>query len=166
MAHGLERTVELRSLPGEKELAERLQVGSTTTENIDLTSIFGEDPIISGSFDVESINRNSFCNVLRAIPIPALLVDKSRSIIFCNDACARISKNYMKLQGMTFSSVFPGLEGTHVGNALIEDILESGKGRVSELELSFDRSIWARVYFRPFWSAEQRYVLTPGRPDP
>ena len=75
----------------ENELAQRLQVGSTATESIDLNNIFGEGLTTSGSFNAEGIKSTSFCKLLRAIPIPALLVDKSHTIIFCNDACARIT---------------------------------------------------------------------------
>ena len=86
----------------ENELAQRLQVGSTATESIDLHNIFGEGLTTSGSFNAAGIKSTSFCKLLRAIPIPALLVDKSHTIIFCNDACARISRNYEKLEGTDY----------------------------------------------------------------
>jgi len=41
----------------------------------------------------------------------------------------------------------------------IEEILEKRKARVRELELHFDRSIWARIYLRPIRLAEQRSIL-------
>jgi len=143
----------------ENELAQRLQVGSTATESIDFHNIFGDGLTTSGSFNAAGIKSTAFCKLLRAIPIPALLVDKSHTIIFCNDACARISRNYEKLEGTDFSSVFPSPEGARSGYALIEEILEKRKARVRELELHFDRSIWARIYLRPIRLVEQRSIL-------
>jgi len=145
--------------PVEKELAERLQVGAASTESIDLSSVFGEGLTTSGSFNAEGIKRTSFCKLLRAIPVPALLVDKSHTITFCNDACARISRKYELLEGASFSSVFPSPEKARIGVSLIREVLEKRSAKVRELELHFDRPIWARVYFRPIRLAEQRSIL-------
>ena len=127
----------------ENELAQRLQVGSEATESIDLNKVFGEGLTTSGSFNAAGMRSTAFCKLLRAIPMPALLLDKSHTITFCNDACARISKNYEKLEGMDFSSMFPSPEAASSGFSLIEEILEKRKAKVRELELHFDRSIWA-----------------------
>ncbi|MGO9569732.1 MAG: diguanylate cyclase [Desulfomonilaceae bacterium] len=147
------------NLDPENELAQRLQGGSAATESIDLNKVFGEGLTTSGSFNAEGIRSTAFCKLLRAIPIPALLVDKSHTIIFCNDACARISRNYEKLEGTEISSVFPNPEGSRIGRLLIDEIFDKRKARVRELELHFDRSIWARIYLRPIRLAEQRSVL-------
>jgi diguanylate cyclase (GGDEF)-like protein/PAS domain S-box-containing protein len=154
-----EKLPDFTELEGESDLVERLQPGSTPTESIDLNTIFGEGLTTSGSFDAEGIKRTSFCKLLRAIPIPALLVDKSHKITFCNDACGRISRNYEKLEGSDFSSIFPSPESAKRGYSLIEEVFEKRKAKVSELELHFDRSKWARVYFRPIRLAEQRSIL-------
>jgi diguanylate cyclase (GGDEF)-like protein/PAS domain S-box-containing protein len=146
-------------LEEESDLAERLQPGSTPTESIDLNTIFGEGLTTSGSFDAEGIKRTSFCKLLRAIPIPALLVDKSNKITFCNDACGRIIRNYEKLEGSDFSSIFPSPEKARTGYSLIEEVFEKRKAKVTELELHFDRSRWARVHLRPIRLAEQRSIL-------
>jgi diguanylate cyclase (GGDEF)-like protein/PAS domain S-box-containing protein len=147
------------NLEGESDLAERLKVGAAATESIDLSSVFGEGLTTSGSFNAEGIKRTSFCKLLRAIPIPALLVDKSHTITFCNDACGRISRNYEKLEGSDFSSIFPSPAKAGIGHSLIEEVFENRKAKVSELEVHFDRSRWVRVYLRPIRLAEQRSIL-------
>ncbi len=62
----------------------------TITQSIEIDNLFVEDLTTSGSFNFNEIKNVSFGKLLEAIPLPALLVDASLHIVFCEHSFFQI----------------------------------------------------------------------------
>ncbi len=67
------------------------------TESIDVASLLTEDVTSSGSFDVSQFGSTSLGKLMQALPIPALLVDRTHRIVFANQASGKIDRNIRSL---------------------------------------------------------------------
>jgi PAS domain S-box-containing protein len=130
------------------------------TQTIDLSSVFTEDVTTSGSFSFRGVARTWFGKLLRALPTPAILVDRSGHIVYLNEACGRISEEYQTVRGKLFSGLFQNPWVGQNAQALVEKvfsmrlresiqgILEIGKGRM-----------WGRLYLRSIRLGDVKSVL-------
>ncbi len=80
-------------LDHDQETGSKWEWGKSFTETIDVTANieqFCGDPLTAtGSFDLTEFWLSSFGKLLSAIPMPALLIDSSCSIIFANESSAK-----------------------------------------------------------------------------
>lgn len=83
-----------------------MKVGFDSTESIELKSIFTRDVTASGSFDFrEGIWATTFGKLVQALPIPAFLVEESLNVTISNQACARFTPRYERIQGRPFRTL-------------------------------------------------------------
>jgi len=132
---------------------------AAATESIDLRDVLTRELTSSGSFNVLGHN-SAFYKLLQALPISALVIDKRHKIIFCNEACARLSASYQKLVGRSFFAFFKPTQRASEAKALVSESLEKRKPVVQEQRISIEnRSLWARIYFRPIRISPARALL-------
>ncbi|MBI5569229.1 MAG: PAS domain S-box protein [Desulfomonile tiedjei] len=135
--------------------------GDTFTESIDLSSLFSKDLTASGSFDVRSeIWATTFGKVMRALPIPALLVDEASTISVANEAWGRVNRDYRGIFGSTFASLFSSPAAGPKAEAVLDMVFADRKPRVAEARLSVgDNGMWGRLTFRSIRIFNERFVL-------
>ncbi len=130
------------------------------TETIDLNSLFGEELTSSGSFDLKGVHTSSFGKLLQALPVPALLVDESTTIIFTNQACGKISSAYRKYQSESFDTLFPEPGSRKAADDLLRKVFVTRKPQVQEFAVEMDgKRIWGRVHMRALRIGSDRCSL-------
>lgn len=140
---------------------------SAKTLSIDLSTLFTSDVYSSGTFDLSAIGSSSLGRLLDALPIPAMLIDRWGQIGFANRACARLSSDYKKVQGIRFADLVPlpnnarkAQELMQKTQALIERAFETRQPQVSEAILEIEnRKIWARLHLRSVKLGLERHIL-------
>lgn len=137
------------------------QLLEDSTESIDLSRLFTRDMTSSGSFDIGSgIWKTTFGKVLQALPIPALLIDRSCRVITANQACARISPEYESILGASFSGLFSDQPAASKVESLIEEVFSTRKPQISQGILQIDkRTVWVRMTFRSIRIVQERFLL-------
>lgn len=137
-----------------------LNTGSSSTESIAVSTLFDKQLTESGSFDVSGAKYTSLGRLLLALPIPALLVDKSFFITFCNEAWGRIGGSFSKMEGRSFLTCFPGRKRVAAVRDVLEEVFEERKPKAVEQKLLVDNKVvWARIYFRPLRRGPHERVI-------
>lgn len=130
------------------------------TESIDLTTIHTDCLSRSGSFRVSALEADGFHQLLNALPIPAMLVDQSYSVIFANEASEKINIDFNKISGGPFFSLFPQPRNALAVQAMVDKVFSARKAHVSEGLLQFrGKRIWGRMHFRSLRLDRQRLIL-------
>jgi two-component sensor histidine kinase len=134
--------------------------GHVGTETIDLSKLFAENLTQSGSFNVGGARASSFRNLLHALPIPALLVDQTFSIVFANHFCGKISSEYLTVIGSPFSGLFANPRVAEKAQNIVESLFETRKALVAEAILEIGkRKVWSRIHLRTIRLGLQRAIL-------
>ena len=139
-----------------------LSAGETpTTETIDLSSLFTRDLTASGSFDIRgNIWATTFGKVMRALPIPALLTDESQKIAVVNEACGKVSRDYEKIVGSTFSILFPSPSAGLKAESILALVSADRRPRTAEARLKIGQNgMWGRLTFRSIRIFQERFIL-------
>ncbi|HMK35725.1 MAG TPA: PAS domain S-box protein [Desulfomonilaceae bacterium] len=140
--------------------ARMLLRSNVATETIDLNSLLTPDLTSSGSFDLQEVPKTAFGKLLKALPIPTLLVEKSGSIVFGNDACEKFSANVRALFGVRFSSLYSDPTERQNAQALIEKVFRERKPQVKTGLMQIEKyRIWARAYVRSVRLGSERFLL-------
>ncbi len=130
------------------------------TESIDLTEVLTKDLTSSGSFLIAGLQETFFGKLLEALPISALLIDKSSTIRFANESWVRFSGGLQKLGDRSFSSLFMNVNSARNINFLVKQVFDDRKPRVSvEKLLISSNQVWARIYLRSVRVVGERLVL-------
>lgn len=131
------------------------------TQTIDLSGLFSREISDSGSFDLkEGIWTTTFGKVMQALPVPALLIDKSLNISVPNEACSTISPVFQQLREAPFAGLFSNPSAGKRVQALLTKILVDRKPRVAEGMLNVGKNrIWGRMTFRSIRIANERFIL-------
>ena len=95
------------------------------TETIDLTGLLIENLTTTGSYDLRRLPASSLNKLLHALPIPALLVDRSHYVIFANEAWAKIISKRQKIEGRIFSFLTKGENHAAEVQSLVERVFWS-----------------------------------------
>ncbi len=130
------------------------------TETIDLNKLFSRDVTESGSFDLRGVEATALGKLLHALPIPALLVNRSRIMIFANRACGKESTDYKDIQGKRFFGIFVRPESGIKAEALIKKILSDRKPLAAKALVRLQNGkLWGRVNMRSLRLGSERSVL-------
>jgi PAS domain-containing protein len=137
------------------------QLCNEATQTIDLGTLLTKEVTDSGSFDIRGdIWATTFGKVLQAIPIAAILIDKSFHIAVANQACSKISVQYESILGSSFSYLF--LDNSSIGRtqSTLEEVFNDRRPRQVETMLQINEDwIWARITFRSIRVKTDRFVL-------
>ncbi len=77
------------------------------TDSIRVTDTTEDVSTRSGSFRVAEFQAASFRSLLNALPIPAMLVDQTYSVVFANNASQKVNIDSHKIEGGPFSQCCP-----------------------------------------------------------
>ncbi len=133
------------------------------TESIDLTEVLTKDLTPSGSFHVGGLQGTFFGKLLEALPVSALLLDKSLRIRFANQAWVSFSGDLQTLEDRSFSSLFMNVASARNINFLLKQVFDDRKPRVSVEKLMIgSNQVWARIYLRSLRVSGERLVLCPA----
>jgi PAS domain S-box-containing protein len=139
---------------------ELLRQSPLSTHSIILDSLFSKDLSDSGSFDFRTIKDASFGRLLEALPVPALLIDASLSIVFANEASGKIAENYSQIIGQKFPSLFPSPgeseRMTHNLTRIFADRITTAHEGMVKIQ---NRLSWCRILFRSVRLRGHRSVL-------
>ncbi len=137
-------------LPAQDEMTESIHVGDVFSPG--LASV--ED---SGS---RQVKKSPFVQLLEALPIPALLVDRNCAVAFANESCKKIGLGHDELWGQPFAAVFDRPIDGNTAENLAKQVLRETKPLVSEgmLEIRKNR-IWCRMHLRSLKIGAKRSVL-------
>jgi len=109
------------------------------TETIDLTGLLIENLTATGSYDLRRLRGSSLNKLLHALPIPALLVDRSHYVIFANEAWGKIICQRHKIEGRIFSFLTRGENHAAEAQSLVERIFIDRKPQIKEVILNFGK---------------------------
>ncbi|MGO9119531.1 MAG: PAS domain S-box protein [Desulfomonilaceae bacterium] len=130
------------------------------TETIDLTGLLIENLTATGSYDLRRLRGSSLNKLLHALPIPALLVDRSHYVIFANEAWGKIISKRQKIEGRIFSFLTKGEYHAAEAQSLVERIFTERKPKIKEVMLNIgSKQIWGRMHLRPLRMSHERFIL-------
>ena len=134
----------------ERKLTDAFETGGLTEATIDLSAMFEDGVSSSGSFDLRRSRLGSFERLLQAIPIPALLVDKSCVIVFANRACKWAAGEPGTIEGHLFSVLFSNRADGQQAEELLRKVFHERIPLVATGMLGADdiRTL-GRIHFRP-----------------
>lgn len=130
------------------------------TETIDLTTLLTEDFFSLERARPTDIRVSLLGKLLEALPLPALLLERSGLITFANKACARINEEYGIILGKPFSKLFSSGKSQARAVVLLEEIFTTRRPHTGEALLDIRGSrIWARMSFRSVRIGSDRAAL-------
>jgi PAS domain S-box-containing protein len=131
------------------------------TETIDLGRLFLSELTDSGSFDVRGeMLSTTFGKVIQALPIPALLIDRSHKVWVANEAWGRITRDYTQLHGVPFPSLISNPAGRERASQALERVLLERRAQLMEAILQIGRNrVWARMTLRSIRVKKDRFVF-------
>jgi PAS domain S-box-containing protein len=130
------------------------------TETIDLTTLLTEEFFFSEDTRTQDLSSSLLGKLLEALPLPALLLERSGQIAFANKACARIHKEYASVLGKPFSRLFPQAKSQASAVSLLEKVFATRRPHTGEAPLEILGSrIWARMSFRSIRIGKDRAAL-------
>ena len=142
------------------EIARLLEL-EEATQTIDMGSLLIDTQLTSsGSFDLRAIHGTSLAQLLDALPIPALLIDRGQTIRFANAACGKPVEHRRKLEGEPLASIFTRFDDARKFGVLTETIFAQRTPQISGGTLDLGNgSIWARTHMRSVRVGIERLVL-------
>jgi two-component system, cell cycle sensor histidine kinase and response regulator CckA len=131
------------------------------TETIEIDGLNSNQLTESGSFDLRGFRLSSLGKLLKALPIPALLIDCNFAIIFANEASQKLGDVSETLQSLSFLSLFPRFKDAANFKSILEQVFSTRRLRVSEgmVEIGANR-VWGRMNFRSVRLGHAQFVLT------
>ncbi len=135
------------------------QEGTDATDMTDLR--IGRDMTQSGSFDLRGIRESLLGKLLHALPTPALLIDRTQTIVFANAACLKSRARSKKLEGSPLPLIFSRDDETgRILSLIIEGVFTERKPATGEALLDLGKgTMWARMHMRSVRVARKRLVL-------
>jgi two-component system, cell cycle sensor histidine kinase and response regulator CckA len=146
-------------LDGDEEPSRYTPVGRTPTHTIDLQNLVDE---LSASvvLDFSNIHQTSFGKLLESIPIPVLLIDETCKINFVNHAWQKVSVNYQRILGRSFSSIFTRRSVAKAVNSIVQKAFMTRSPLVASTVLEVEESrIYGRVHFRSLRMGGDRALI-------
>lgn len=136
------------------------QLATEITEALSADGPPSQDVTLSGSFDFRRIRRTAFGKLLSGLPIPALLIDRYCSIVFCNAACHKSVRDRDEFLGSSFLSLFPDADQSWNAQACLEGVFQQRKPITLEALVQLgENQMWGRLYFRSIRLGEDRLVM-------
>jgi PAS domain S-box-containing protein len=130
------------------------------TQAIDFQPHPAEDVTLSGSFDLTQFRVTSFGRLLRALPVPALLIDVSYRLVFANQACAKICPKHESLIGQSVASICPDPDSLDTVKSHLETVFSTRQPLGCEAMLGIGETrIWGRLFFRSVRLEGNRLIM-------
>lgn len=129
------------------------------TQTIDIRHLI-EELDLSADARFREIEGTVFGKLLKSIPIPILLLDRSYTIVFANPYWEKISENYMSLLNRPFASIFPKRSVALAANSIVERGFNTRKPLVASAMIEVGRNrVWARMHFRSLRNGQETALI-------
>lgn len=150
-----------RSLPSFEELEELDDVsGPLYTETIDFGKLRGEDISLGHVAPKSKSLPGQLLKLLDALPTPAILVDRSYSIMYLNESCGKLSDSYKNLLHTSFISLFPREREAVRAAGLVDRVFVYRKRQFIEGLMCVEgHNKWCRVNMRSIRFGDDRAML-------
>lgn len=130
------------------------------TQTIDLSTLFREETVTSGSFDLKEDQYATFGKLLEAMSVPTLIVSRSQAVEFTNVAFRNIAKYEINVKKLTFSSLFSNPKDARNAQLLLKKVFEQRKPEIREQMLHIcGAKIWGRLHLRTIRFGDDPLVL-------
>lgn len=130
------------------------------TQSIDLNRLTYPDVTSSGSFDIRGMQFAFLGKFLDALPIPALLVNRSLFVVHWNKACHRISLAEDDAPNRPLSDIFVHSREAKRAGAAVKKVFQDRRQQQLEAILGTrENSTWGRLHIRSLRMGEERSVL-------
>ena len=107
-----------------------------------------------------AIQRTSLGKLLEALLTPAILLDRSFSILFTNRACEKFHPNPIELWLGRLIEVLPRPEDARTVMGLLDRLIEQRQPQITEGIIGIKgRLIWGRIYMRSLKVGVDRFIL-------
>ncbi|MEW6110754.1 MAG: PAS domain-containing protein [Thermodesulfobacteriota bacterium] len=152
----------------EDGVSRRVGTAETSTETIDVSSLFDHDAYSSGAFSLSGLESAVFGRLLDALPIPALLLDRGYCVRFANRFFKKLAVDDTWASGKLFTDLISRPRDSVRAEALVykaEFMLEraflSGKRQIVEtiLDLGNNARIWARIHLQTVRIIHDKHLL-------
>ena len=110
------------------------------TNTIDLTTLIPPDLNDPAGYNRGQSKHASLDKLLEALSVPTLLVARSHTIQFANDALTKISREPFDPIGLKFSSLFSNPSKARGAQVLLERVLELRQPEIRETELQIHKT--------------------------
>ncbi|HMK33525.1 MAG TPA: PAS domain-containing protein [Desulfomonilaceae bacterium] len=142
-------------------------VSEQLTQTLDLQDLFNRDANESGFFDLSDIGSTAFGNLLHALPVPVLLVDKWFLVVFANQSCTKMSNDYNQMTGRRFTDLLSTPKDESRASALrnktlalLERVFSERKPYRAEAILkSGNTKVWTRLHLRTVRLVSDRHIM-------
>ncbi|MEW6531142.1 MAG: PAS domain-containing protein [Thermodesulfobacteriota bacterium] len=143
-----------------QESAFQTVLAPSETSTIDLSSLATGNFSFTAGPGSTVIRESLLGKLFEALPLPALLIQRSGIIAFANQACARFSKEYESIIDKPFSDLFPKKESQARAVSLLEEVFRTRRPHTCECLLDMrGRQIWGRMSFRSIKVSEVKAAL-------
>ncbi|MBI5570202.1 MAG: PAS domain S-box protein [Desulfomonile tiedjei] len=135
------------------EVADMLETTTIATQAVDVNELLREEAgATTAEFrDLSHLEITTIGRLLRVLPIPTLLIDRSGRVIFANKSCAGLTADYKAIRGTPFAALFADTAVAAKAQSVLEKVFTSGKPTVAEGELRGDAgTMWGRMQLRLF----------------
>lgn len=130
-----------------------------STDTINLDVVVGELDSGEGR-RAAAIASTGFGEFLHALPVPTLLIDRQHTIIFVNRSWKKITSDYEQLYSRPFSSLFSQPSIAKKAEALLDQVFEAKKARVSGAVLEIEGNrIWSRLHLRSIHIGADKWLI-------
>lgn len=154
------------------ELAKRVaEVGGdsadTRTLSIDLNNLFTGEAWETGSFNLRGMESSSLGKLLDALPIPALLVDNTHHIVYCNHSWTTLDGDAPPACGSLFTDLIARSEDAEKATKMLAraaEVLEQAfetrrQAKLEAILRTGSGKKWVRIHLRTVRIASRRYLL-------
>jgi PAS domain S-box-containing protein len=158
-------TMEERPLADAADLNEQivatcLAEDDLCAQSVDLSQWFSTGLTPTGSFDLGIVAATQFGNLLDALPVPILMIDGSYDVVYANKACAKLSPNYERIQGVPFTTLVPRSRNAEKAKWLLRKVFATRRPQVADGIIQMEaKKIWGRLHFSSIRIGRERYVL-------
>jgi len=148
------------TIPDKNAAASPTRFGESPARPIGVQGLLTEDVTSSGSFDLRGIREAPAYKLLQALPIPAMLLDRTGRISFVNYACEKIIPGNGLALSRAFVSLFSDAQDAEKVRGHMDRVLYYRTSAVFEAEMENGaKRTWARFHLRSIRMGEQRAIL-------
>ena len=136
------------------------EVSDTPSQTIVLDDLFPEKMQESGSFRLSESRVESFRRLLHSLPIPAMLIDQSYTMLLPNTSFETICADPHSMDGATLTSLFSRDKDRTQILDLVERVFAKRQPQVWEGSLRIDtKKLWVKMHLRPMRIGAEPFVF-------
>lgn len=129
-------------------------------ETIDLSRLFHEDLSSSGTFNLAGVESTALGRLLQALPIPAVVIEKSGHVVFLNRYCEKVSPDYHKVHGSHFTALLPDETAARQAESVIKRVFSTRSEQVVEGRLVLgEKRVLVRFHFQAIRLGKEKLIL-------